>query len=126
MCSLRISAASSARGLRIGFVVMAGKSRLTSPYAGAVTKRPHDWEGMKEKPHGQGVFEKVSRLHAKMARMAIDSGERMERLITGALVAWTVACALAFVGMVGFGIYSGVRNAMHPPPSSENFQAQGD
>jgi hypothetical protein len=50
--------------------------------------------------------------------MAIDRTEVAERVITGALIVWTALATTAFVGLFGWGLFSGVRKAMEWGPSS--------
>jgi hypothetical protein len=52
--------------------------------------------------------------------MIIEKGEFVERLLTGALIVWTVAGTLAFVVLCGWAAYAGIHDALYPPPPSEN------
>jgi hypothetical protein len=55
--------------------------------------------------------------------MIIDKGELVERVIIGALAVWTIVGTLTFLGLLGYGLYSGVHDVLYPPPPSENDPA---
>ena len=52
--------------------------------------------------------------------MIIDKGELVERVIVGALAVWTVVGTITFLGLLGYGLYTGVHDVLYPPLPNES------